>query len=805
MKKLIIFVFMILICGFITTNCVFASEPYQVTNLANNANPYSLTNVNGMLYFTATTDENIQYISNSKLWKSDGTETGTVVIKNINQTINGTSFTTSPYFTNVNNKLYFVANDGINGYELWKSDGTTNGTVMVKDISTGISSSNPQDLININEVLYFRANNSDGSRLWKSDGTEIGTEVVNNTASAPRYLTNVNGTLYFVANDEINGYELWKSDGTENGTVMVKDIEAGINSSNPQDLINVNGILYFQIMKNLTSIELWKSDGTSDGTQKIRDIDIIGSQDQKYLTNVNGVLYFVIYKGIGNYELWKSDGTVNGTIIVKSFTNSVYYGPSRLTNFNGILYFIYNDRINGSELWKSNGTTNGTVIVTNVNGNNSYQLNNLINANGVLYFTNKESELWKSDGTENGTIKISNSNIQSISKLTSASEKLFFIADSITSGMELFAYVPGSNTPVTCTSWTYSNWSTCNNGTQIRTVITQSPSGCTGGNPVLTQSCNSTPTTCTSWNYSAWGSCTNNQQTRAVTSSSPSNCIGGSPVLTQSCSNGVDLIVSNITINSDSTGNHIRVTVKNIGNQNLVMNQSVILKLTFGTNISEIQSCNTTGWAPCSIGNKYNGSIAINAYGKSTLAAGEEYSITFDNTTYLLEKVEFNNNTDYLIRAMVDWTDMIEESNENNNTLTKSHNIAPSTSWTTGQWIKTDDSSTVYFLDNNNARHSYPNEAIWYSYFNNDFSFVKTVTKDNLASYSLGKNVPYKSGTLIKIPSVPKVYKIGNDGIIQWIKTENTAKTLYGDNWNKLVHDLDESSFNDYTEGDSIE
>ncbi len=192
-----------------------------------------------------------------------------------------------------------------------------------------------------------------------------------------------------------------------------------------------------------------------------------------------------------------------------------------------------------------------------------------------------------------------------------------------------------------------------------------------------------TPTTCTSWTYSNWSTCTNDTQTRTVVSSSPSGCTGGSPILTQSCSNGVDLIVSNIAITSNSSGQHIIATVKNIGNQNLAMNQSVILKLTFGTNISEIQSCNTTGSMPCAIGNKYNGSIAINAYGKSTLAPGEEYSITFDNGTYLLEKVGFDNSANYLIRAMVDWTDMIEESNENNNTITKSYTTTPTNSWTT--------------------------------------------------------------------------------------------------------------------------
>ncbi len=91
-------------------------------------------------------------------------------------------------------------------------------------------------------------------------------------------------------------------------------------------------------------------------------------------------------------------------------------------------------------------------------------------------------------------------------------------------------------TPPVCTSWTYSNWSTCqSNNTQNRTKISSSPSSCSGGSPVLTQSCTYTPPICTSWEYSIWSACSNNQQSRTVAASQPANCTGGTPVLTQSC------------------------------------------------------------------------------------------------------------------------------------------------------------------------------------------------------------------------------------------------------------------------------
>ena len=92
-------------------------------------------------------------------------------------------------------------------------------------------------------------------------------------------------------------------------------------------------------------------------------------------------------------------------------------------------------------------------------------------------------------------------------------------------------------TPTTCTSFTYSPWSACENGSQSRTVLTTSPTGCTGGSPVvLTQACTPAPATCTSFTYSPWGDCqSSNTQTRTVTGSSPAGCTGGSPVLSQAC------------------------------------------------------------------------------------------------------------------------------------------------------------------------------------------------------------------------------------------------------------------------------
>lgn len=134
-----------------------------------------------------------------------------------------------PPFVEIDGYLYFTADDGTNGSELWRSDGTKGGTRMVKDI-------NP----------------------WGS--------------SNPRYLTVLDGILYFQANDGVQGIELFRSDGTASGTYMVRDIlPAG--SSNPSHLFVVDNFLFFQADDGMTGIELWRSDGSAQGTKLVREIN----------------------------------------------------------------------------------------------------------------------------------------------------------------------------------------------------------------------------------------------------------------------------------------------------------------------------------------------------------------------------------------------------------------------------------------------------------------------------------------------------------------------------------------------------
>jgi ELWxxDGT repeat protein len=423
----------------------------QIDPLTPSSYPFDLTNVGGTLFFSAD-----DLITGRELWKSDGTEPGTTQVKD---THSGYGSSDPSYLTNVGCTLFFSATDGTNGQELWKSDGTDAGTVLVRDINTSgglFIGSYPSSLTNMGCTLFFQANDgSSGKELWKSDGTAASTVLVRDiytgpSSSNPSYLTTVGGTLFFTASDASTGVELWKSDGTAAGTTLVKDIRTGTSGSNPGYLTNVGGTLFFIADDGYFGRELWKSDGTAAGTVLVRDINFGGPGSYPgELTNVGGTLYFIANDGSTGKELWKSDGTAAGTVLVKDISQGTSgSSPSNLTNVLGMVFLSAWDSINGAELWKSDGTEAGTVLVKDIRtGSLSSGPSLLTNVAGTLFFRAYDPstgyELWRSDGTAVGTVIAADiaefGGGSRPSELTEVGGALFFSAENDFVGVELYA------------------------------------------------------------------------------------------------------------------------------------------------------------------------------------------------------------------------------------------------------------------------------------------------------------------------------------------------------------------------------
>lgn len=239
------------------------------------------------------------------LWKSDGLPGGTIAI--------GTTIGTNSNLEVAGNKAYFTSCQGIlTGCELWITDGAM--ASLLKDIRVGPVSSSPSMLTAVGSTLFFIADDgNNGNELWKSDGTPIGTQMVKNINpignSNLTNLYNFNGTLYFSADDGVNGAELWKSDGSLGGTVMVKNINP-IGSSTPGEFLGIGNTLYFAAIDGKHGRELWKTDGTSTGTVLVYDIftdkgDNLNNSNPTSLINMDGELYFAATDGYDGRELLK--------------------------------------------------------------------------------------------------------------------------------------------------------------------------------------------------------------------------------------------------------------------------------------------------------------------------------------------------------------------------------------------------------------------------------------------------------------------------------------------------------------------
>jgi ELWxxDGT repeat protein len=298
-----------------------------------------MANVNGRLFFNA-----FQSTTASELWVTDGSTGGTRIFD-----IDPGGLTSDPdYITNFNGVAYFGANQTAfdDGQEPWRSDGNVvgNGTRRLADVDSSLfGGGNPQSFTPAGNQLFFTADDgSNGRELWVTDGTTANTRLVldirSGTADGIAFsssgrspMVNVNGILYFAANDGVNGTELWRSDGTALGTYMVSNIYTGSLSSLPTELVNVNGTLFFSAIDQANFFTLYKSDGTAVGTTVVPSSTDAFGLTPRQLVNYNGFLAFAPTGGSRPNELWISDGTAAGTAPAEPTANPAFTNPQGLT------------------------------------------------------------------------------------------------------------------------------------------------------------------------------------------------------------------------------------------------------------------------------------------------------------------------------------------------------------------------------------------------------------------------------------------------------------------------------------------
>jgi ELWxxDGT repeat protein len=385
-----------------------------------------LTVFDGKLYFFANDG-----VHGYELWRSDGTGAGTQLVKDINPGPGHARDTDrEPQFARSADKLYFVADDGAHGYELWKTRGSTSSTQLVKDINPGRADGRIAELADLNGTLYFGASDGRGG-LWRSDAQ--GTMLVKRLGLWDS-LRAIGDRLFFAARDERHGIEPWTSDGSEAGTAMLADLEQGGNSD-PAELTELSGMLFFTADDGATGRDLWRSDGTAEGTVRVLDVAPGEARAVVYdLTPVGRRLFFAAeHSGEPpQYVLWASDGTAGGTAEVRRFTPEPSYEPlGSLMAVGERLFFVVG---NGErpELWVSDGTDAGTVQLKRFTEHEEPSIHSMLAVGDTLYFVLHDHDggtaLWRSDGTAAGTVQIAlGAEFEELGFLTLVDNRLFFV------------------------------------------------------------------------------------------------------------------------------------------------------------------------------------------------------------------------------------------------------------------------------------------------------------------------------------------------------------------------------------------
>ncbi|CAN5638031.1 hypothetical protein BH11PLA2_BH11PLA2_17890 [soil metagenome] len=448
--------------------------------------------IGSKLFFTA--DDGT---TGNELWVSDGTGPGTNLVLDINTENSTVPGNSSPAeLTAVGSKVFFTAlGSAASGRELWVSDGTAAGTKLVTEINTS-GGSNPQGLVNVNGTLFFSANDGvNGRELWTTDGvvTKLVADILPGPGdgipqgAAPGVA--VGSTLFFTADDSNTGVELWRSNGTT--ASLVVDLSGGQLPSSPYSLTEFNGKVAF-VANTPGTQEVYLSDGTAGGTIAITNINA-NAPAVGDLTNFNGRLVFRGFLSTSGYEPFISDGTLPTTKLLNDIS---FFGndssPLEFTVVGSTLYFSANEFSNtGRELWKTDGTTEGTVRVNDLNpGILSSNPSEITNVAGVVYFVANGGgghELWRTDGTATTLVDVEAGTPALPSALAANGNQLYFQAFRSDVGSEIFRFDEDTIAPTIATITSPNPDGSYYTGNSIAITVTFSePVTLTGDNLILT-------------------------------------------------------------------------------------------------------------------------------------------------------------------------------------------------------------------------------------------------------------------------------------------------------------------------------
>jgi ELWxxDGT repeat protein len=276
--------------------------------------------------------------------------------------------------------------------QLWKTDGTTAGTVQ---ITKDLGESSDYQTVALGKYLYF----FNDHYLYRSDGTGAHTQRISPRFGGPTRDLATNGSSVFFSESDVKtgeNRELWAYDSAAG--LRKFEINPGGASSSPQQFASFGGRMFFSALSADRGYEIFESDGTASGTHVAIDLAPgTKTSDPSDLTVAGGTLFFTAIDPLDSrYRvLFASDGTIAGTHMVQDALGRVPRAPTLVTTFHNTLVFS-----SPSGTWRTDGSSGGTTQLSPM------VATEIVASDNVLYFTavdDAKNVIVKSDGTPAGT------------------------------------------------------------------------------------------------------------------------------------------------------------------------------------------------------------------------------------------------------------------------------------------------------------------------------------------------------------------------------------------------------------------
>jgi ELWxxDGT repeat protein len=324
--------------------------------------------------------------------------------------------------------MYFSGFTVEDGLELCRTDGTWEGTYVVRNIRGKHFGADVAHLQAAGRWIYFSADDGrKGPELWRSDGTSKGTRLVAETRKGraggrPERMTADGEAVYFLEGGPGTTGDLWRSDGTKKGTVRLTWPErlgsSAISWREPamevesSRMVAAGGRVYFRATDGTSGEELWGSDGTAKGTRLVQDIRIGGdASEPDQLTALGNKVVFVASGPGGLKQVWVSDGKRRGTKALTNFTADGWGAKPADFTVAGERCFFTSGQVVNNVLWVTDGTPQGTREIRDAAGQPLKVTPGTMVAQGEdVYFAVETHpagrSVWRSDGTDAGTVRV---------------------------------------------------------------------------------------------------------------------------------------------------------------------------------------------------------------------------------------------------------------------------------------------------------------------------------------------------------------------------------------------------------------